>query len=102
MRDKLLESKILKAECFELVQVVTKHFWSRWAAEIMPDQMLRKKWHETGCNLKVGDILLVHDKTPIKGHYLMTIVEAVSAGKNNLVQSCKVGYGIPHNMKDVA
>lgn len=29
MRDELLESKLLKAEHFKLVQVVTKHFWSR-------------------------------------------------------------------------
>ena len=65
--------------------LVTKHFWSRWAAEVTPDWMLRKKWHETGPNSKVEDIVLVHDKTPVKGHYSIAVVEAVTIGKDDLV-----------------
>ena len=57
---------------------------------------------EKACNLKVGDIVLVHDKTSIKGHYIIAIDEAISAGKDNLVQSCRVGYGIPNNTKDIS
>ena len=37
-------------------------------------------------DLKGGDIILVHDKYPIKGHYIMAIVEAISAGKDSLVR----------------
>ena len=84
-----------KSQRFELVQSITKHFWERWSMEVTPIWLLRRKWHETGHNLKLGDILLVHDKTPLKGKYLLAIIEAVSPGKDNLVRSCKVGYGIP-------
>ena len=57
--------------------------------------MVRRKWHKTGPNLHVGDIVLVQDKSPTKGKYIMAIVEAISVGKDRLVRSCKVGYGIP-------
>ena len=49
----------------------------------------------------VGDIILVRDKTPVKGHYIMAVIEAVTAGKDDLVWSCKVSYGIPCSTKDV-
>ena len=64
--------------------------------EVTPDWVVRQKWNETGCNLRVGDIVLVHNKSPVKGKYLMAIVEDVSVGKDGLVRSCKVGYGVPH------
>ena len=53
--------------------------------EVTPGLLLRRTWHETGHNLK-----LVHDKMPLKGKYLLAIVEAVSNGKDGLVRSCKV------------
>ena len=43
----------------------------------------------------MGDIVLVQDKSPTKGKYIMAIVEAISVGKDGLMRSCKVGYGIP-------
>ena len=69
--------------------------------EVTPDGMIRKKWHETGHNLKVGDIVLIQDKTPIKGHYVMTVVETVSPGKDGLVRFCRFGYGVSKDTKDV-
>ena len=99
--DVFMESKLTKLQRFKLVQSITKHFWERWSMEVTPDWLLRRKWHETGHNLKVGDIVLVHDKTPLKGKYLLAIVEAVSPGMDGLVRSCKVGYGIPKETGDI-
>ena len=101
MREKLLNNKLSRAECYKLVQNVTKHFWNRWEVKVTPDWVVRQKYHKTGLNLKVGDLLLVHDKFPVKGKYVMTIVEAVSIGKDGLVRSCKVIYGVPRGTKDV-
>ena len=42
-----------------------------------------------------GDIVLVQDKAPTKGKYIMAVVEAMSVGKDGLMRSCKVGNGIP-------
>ena len=51
--------------------------------QVTPDWVVTQKWHETGRNLKVGDVVLVHDKSPMKGHYILAIVEAVSVGKES-------------------
>ena len=80
--DAFLGNKLKHSKRFELVQSITKHFWDRWSVEVTPDWLLRRKWHETGWNLRVGDIVLVHDKTPMKGKYLLAVVEAVSPGKD--------------------
>ena len=64
-----------------------------------PDWMIRKKWHETSHNLKVRDIVLVHDKTLITDQYVMAVIETVSTGKDVLVRFCKVGYGVLKYMK---
>jgi hypothetical protein len=71
-----------------MVQHVTSYFWSKWAEEVTPMTTVRNKWHETGRNLQIGDIVLVHDKSPIKAKYLLTKVESVGTGKDSLVRSC--------------
>ena len=43
--------------------------------------------------------MLIHKSSPIKGKYILGIVEAVKASKDELVRSCVVGYRIP-NSKD--
>ena len=93
--DSELAYRFKNSERYELVQQVTQYFWSRWAEEVTPECVIRAKWHETGRNLKPGDIVLVHDKTPLKGKYIMAKVEEVITSKDGLVRSCQVGYKIP-------
>ena len=63
--------------------------------------IIRAKWPETGRNLKTGDVVLIHLKTPIKGKYTMAIVESVETSKDGLVRSCDVGYRIPKSTDPV-
>ena len=55
-----------KSDRYEVIQRMAGNFWKSWSEEVTPEWIIRKKWHETSHNLKVGDIVLVHDKTPIK------------------------------------
>ena len=64
-----------------------------------PLQVVRQKWHESRRNLAVNDIVLVHEKSPIKGKYVLAVVESVNESKDGLVRSCTVSYRIP-NSKD--
>ena len=57
--------------------------------------IIRVKWHETGRNLRTGDIVLLHDKSPIKGRYQLGVVESAQKSEDGLVRSCQVGYKIP-------
>ena len=61
--------------------------------------MIRQKWHETGRNLRPGDVVLLHEKTPIKGKYQLGIVDTVKESDDHLVRSCTISYTIP-NAKD--
>ena len=75
MREDFLDNKLSKTKCTQLVQDIAKHFWRLWTLEVTPDWLVRRKWHETGPNLQVSDIVLVHDKSPTKGKYIMAIID---------------------------
>ena len=38
--------------------------------------------------------MLLHDKSPIKGSYILGIVESVKLGNDGLVRSCTIGYTV--------
>ena len=97
--DACLASHMKKSDRYQLIHQVTSHFWSLWAKEVTPESLIRQKWHETGRNLKPGDVVLLHEKTEIKGKYQIGIVESVKEGKDSLVRSCTIRYTIP-NPKD--
>ena len=65
----------------------------------MPESVIRQKWHESGRNLQPGDVVLLHEKSAIKGKYQMGIVETVKESRDKLVRSCTVSYTVP-NTKD--
>ena len=71
---------------YELIQQVTSEFWDRWCQEVTPAHVIRQKWHQTGRNLACGDVVLIHDKSPVKGTYILGIVEAVNVGDDGLVR----------------
>ena len=78
-----------------LIQQATKEFWDRWSEEITPMHIIRQKWHLERRNLSAGDIVLVHDKNPIKGKYTLAKVDEVHYSRDGLVRSCSVSYRIP-------
>ena len=84
---------------YELIQQVTAAFWDKWTQEVTPTRVIRQKWHEISQNLKYGDVVLVHDRSPIKGRYILGIVESVKMGTDGQVRSCNIGYTIS-NKKD--
>ena len=78
---------------------MTAAFWDKWTQEVTPTRVIRQKWHEISQNLKYGDVVLVHDRSPIKGRYILGIVESVKMGTDGQVRSCNIGYTIS-NKKD--
>ena len=97
--DSILAESMKKRDRYQLVEQVTRDFWQRWTAEVTPMQVIRQKWHQTSRNLQIGDIVLVHDKSPLKGDYKMAVVESVKVSEDGLVRSGIVSYRIP-NSKD--
>ena len=85
-----------KSDRFELVQQVTQNFWTRWTREVIPEAVIRQKWHNSARDLQPDDVVLVHDQSAIKGKYTMAIVESVKTSKDGHVRSAIVGYRIPN------
>ena len=79
-----------KTERYQIIQDITSDFWKRWAEEVIPESVLRQKWHETGRNLRIGDVVLMHESSAIKGKYTLGIVDSVRESADTLVRSCKV------------
>ena len=100
--DTNLAGHLKKSERYELIQQVTKDFWSRWVAEVTPEAVIRQKWHESRRNLQPGDVVLIHDKTPLKGKYLLAVVDSVNMSRDGLVRSCSVKYRIPKQSDSVS
>ena len=46
--------------------------------------------------MSVGDIVLIHESSPLKGQYCLGIVKEVKPSKDRLVRSCVVEYTIPY------
>ena len=99
--DANLGDHMKKSDRYELIQQVTSDFWVRWAQEVTPQHVIRQKWHELGRNLQIGDIVLLHDKSPLKGHYTLGIVESVNLGRDRLVRSCEVGYTVSNKRDSI-
>ena len=68
------------------------HFWQRWASEVTPVRVIRQRWHETKRNLKVGDLVLVHDSSKLRKKYTMAVVTDVHTSQDGMVRSCTVGF----------
>lgn len=47
---------------WHLVQQLVQHFWKRWSNEYLHQLQQRNKWHITAKNLKIGDIVMLHDE----------------------------------------
>ena len=97
--DSGLAARMKRSDRYQLIQTVTADFWHHWAQQVTPEAIIRQKWHETRRNLVPGDVVLIHDKNPIKGRYQLGIVKTVRESGDNLVRSCTVAYSIP-NSKD--
>ena len=90
--DSELALHLKKSDRFQLIQQITMDFWTRWTEEVTPESIVRQRWHETGRNIQVGDVVLIHEKSPIKGKYKLGLVESVKVSHDGLVRSCAVGY----------
>ena len=95
-----IAENLKKADRFKLIEQVTLDFWKRWTTEVTPEYVLRQRWHQTGRDLKVGDVVLVHDSSALKGQYKMAKVEEIKTSSDGRVRSCQVSYRIPYSKDD--
>ena len=79
---------------YRLVNHVTTVFWQKWCAEVTPRLVFRQKWHEKGRNLRLNDVVMICEPSPIKAKYKLAIVEAVHTSDDGSVRSATVRYTV--------
>ena len=91
--DKELAGGLKASSRYHVIQQVTEAFWKRWAREVTPGRMIRKKWHEPGRDeLCLGDVVLICEAGKIKNKYKLAVVEKVEQGREGKKRSAVLRY----------
>ena len=72
-----------------------EYFGKKWTEEITPEWAIRKGRYETKWNQEVDNIVLMYDKSPVQGKYLIMNVGEVTWKRDDLMWSYTVGYKLP-------
>ena len=59
-----------------------------------PDLVTQHKWMEDGRNLKVGNVVLVHEPGPLKRKYFLAKVNSVKESNDGRVRNCTVRHAM--------
>ena len=90
--DAEVASGLPMAARYRLVHHVTDSFWKKWSCEITPGLVVRQKWHKKSRNLCIGDLVMIHESSPIKAKYKLGIVDDVHSSTDGCVRSVTVRY----------
>ena len=81
-QDKVAQSHVpqgpFKERCsmkyrLDFVEKLVQHFWNRWTRDIFPNLVIEQKWHVDRRNVEKDDVVLMQDKSSLRGQYKMTI-----------------------------
>ena len=71
-------------------QYLAEQFWRKWVREYLPQLQQRNKWFYEKRNIKIGDLVLILDKSTHRSLWPMGLVVDINMGRDNLVRSVKV------------
>ena len=80
------DRSISSLQRWRLCQALLLHFWKRWRTEYITHIGRFTKWHYPTRNIEVGDIVILHDDSPLPTKWPLTRVIKVHPGKNDLVR----------------
>ncbi|XP_056430806.1 uncharacterized protein LOC130369492 [Hyla sarda] len=80
----------LHAKQWKQVQCLADTFWKRWKRDYLFTLQSRKKWAETGPNIKVGNVVLLKDIQESRNNWPMGIVTNTLPSKDGNVRKVEV------------
>ena len=75
---------------FEFCQKIVDSFWKRWARDVLPQLVPRRKWNVQKRNVAVNDFVIVSDANAVRGKWNAGKVLQVFPGKDGLVRNVQV------------
>ncbi len=73
-----------------MVHQIADRFWATWLKVCRPAMLTHRKWFEERRNLKVGDVVLVIDKSPLIRNYQLAKVTKAEPDSDGMVRSVEV------------
>jgi len=71
---------------WQLVQSVSQNFWRRWKQDYLHTLQPRSKWETPHSNLKIGELVLIHEPNAPPLSWKMGRITATSPGSDGLVR----------------
>ena len=82
---------VLPVGWVEFIQRIVDSFWKRWARDVFPTLIPRKRWHTERRNVRVGDVAVLSDENKvIRGRWTICRVIEVYPGPDGRVRNVKV------------
>ena len=75
---------------WRLAQYFADAFWRRWLRDYLPTLVIRKKWFNTDCTLKPGDLVLVMDNQLPRNVWKKAVIVETFPGRDNEVRVAKI------------
>ena len=72
------------------VQSIVEEWWKYWMDHFTPNLQIRSKWFKQRENISIGDVVLLVDKSMVRGQWKLGIIEDVFPGRDGLVRSVNV------------
>jgi hypothetical protein len=71
---------------WQMVQLLAQRFWERWLREYLPTLNRRSKWHRSGQQLAVGDLVFIADGNLPRGSWPKGRIVATFPGKDGNIR----------------
>ena len=75
---------------FEFCQKLVDAFWKRWARDVFPQLVPRKKWTTENRNVQVDDVVIVAEPNAIRGKWNIGRVQGTFPKDDGKVRSVKL------------
>ncbi|XP_054257068.1 uncharacterized protein LOC128982054, partial [Macrosteles quadrilineatus] len=71
---------------WQLVQAFSQHIWTRWSQEYLHTLQHHSKWTSKTENLKIGDLVVIHEPNTPPLQWKLARITAVSPGADGIVR----------------
>ena len=71
---------------FRFIEGLTQDFWRRWQVHYFESLIVQQKWHVEKRNLCIGDVVLVQDKSSLRGEWKLAEVYSAIPGSDGNVR----------------
>ena len=86
----------------EFIQQIVDSFWKRWARDVFPTLIPRKRWHAERRNVRVGDVaVLSDDNKAIRGKWTIYRVIEVCPGPDERGRNVQVKTAASEYLKPI-